>query len=86
MEEKKQIAPQPGPLESAGEISEAIEAILYAAGYPVRYDKLAEVLGLTVRDGRNDHQEECGYQFCTWFCFQDLQTWTQCISGRMTCS
>lgn len=50
MEEKKQIAPQPGPLESAGEISEAIEAILYAAGYPVRYDKLAEVLGLTVRD------------------------------------
>ena len=35
---------------------------------------------------RNDHQEECGYQFCTWFCFQDLQTWTQCISGRMACS
>ena len=27
-------------------IESAIEAILYAAGYPVRYDKLAEVLGL----------------------------------------
>ena len=27
-------------------IESAIEAILFAAGYPVRYDKLAEVLGL----------------------------------------
>ena len=50
MEEKKQTAPELRPLESAGEIYEAIEAILYAAGYPVRYDKLAEVLGLSVKD------------------------------------
>lgn len=28
----------------------AIEAILYAAGYPVKYSKLAEVLGLDVRN------------------------------------
>ena len=28
----------------------AIEAILYAAGYPVKYEKLAEVLGLDVRN------------------------------------
>ena len=31
-------------------IEGAIEAILYAAGYPVKYDKLAEVLGLDVRN------------------------------------
>ncbi len=50
MEDKKQpIAPLP-PLESASEIQQAIEAILYAAGYPVRFDKLAEVLNLGVKD------------------------------------
>ena len=53
MEEKKQ---QPGnaqvlePLTSAQEVEQAIEAILYAAGYPVRFDKLAEVLGVSVKD------------------------------------
>ena len=31
-------------------IEGAIEAILYAAGYPVKYSKLAEVLGLDVRN------------------------------------
>ena len=31
-------------------IESAIEAILFAAGYPVRYDKLAEVLGLGTAD------------------------------------
>ena len=31
-------------------IEGAIEAILYAAGYPVKYDKLSEVLGLEVKD------------------------------------
>jgi len=31
-------------------IENAIEAILYAAGYPVKYEKIAEVLGLTVAD------------------------------------
>ena len=33
-------------------INEAIEAILFAAGYPVKYDKLAEVLGLSAKDVR----------------------------------
>ena len=33
-------------------IEGAIEAILYAAGYPVEYTKLAEVLGLGVKDVR----------------------------------
>lgn len=32
------------------DIGEAIEAILFAAGYPVKYDKLAEVLGLCAAD------------------------------------
>ena len=31
-------------------IEAAIEAILYAAGYPVKYSKLSEVLGLEVKD------------------------------------
>ncbi len=31
-------------------IESAIEAILYAAGYPVKYVKLSEVLGLDVKD------------------------------------
>ena len=31
-------------------IEGAIEAILYAAGYPVKYEKIAEVLGLDVRN------------------------------------
>ncbi len=34
------------------DIGEAIEAILFAAGYPVKYDKLAEVLGLSAQDIR----------------------------------
>ena len=51
MEEKKQqTAPVLEPLGSATEVEQAIEAILYAAGYPIRYDKLAEVLGVSVKD------------------------------------
>ena len=50
MEEKKQTAPLLEPLTSAREIEQAIEAILYAAGHPMRYDKLAEVLSLSVKD------------------------------------
>ena len=38
------------PLTSAQEIEQALEAILFAAGYPMRYDKLAEVLGLNPKD------------------------------------
>lgn len=37
-------------LKTVAEIKCAIEAILFAAGYPVRYDKLAEVLGLAAKD------------------------------------
>lgn len=52
MEEKKQ-QPLLEPLTTAKEITQAIEAILFAAGYPMRYDKLAEVLGLGVKDIKN---------------------------------
>ena len=50
MEEKKPSAPLLEPLQTAKELEQAIEAILFAAGYPMRYDKLAEVLGLAVKD------------------------------------
>ena len=41
-------------------IEGAIEAILYAAGYPVKYAKIAEVLGLDVRNTRKiiEHMSE----------------------------
>ena len=46
-EEKKQKAPvDTDGLEQIKSIEGAIEAILYAAGYPVKYEKIAEVLGL----------------------------------------
>ncbi len=31
----------------------AVEAILFAAGYPVKYEKLAEVIGISLRDLKN---------------------------------
>ena len=31
-------------------IEAAIEAILFAAGYPVKYEKIAEVLGLDTKN------------------------------------
>ena len=37
-------------LTTVADIKRAIEAILFAAGYPMAYDKLGEVLGLTVKD------------------------------------
>lgn len=37
-------------LEQIKNITAAIEAILYAAGHPVEYEKLSEVLGLTKKD------------------------------------
>lgn len=37
-------------IEQIKNIQAAIEAILYAAGYPVTYDKLSEVLGLPKKD------------------------------------
>ena len=39
-------------LTTVADVKRAIEAILFAAGYPVRYDKLGEVLGLTEKDVR----------------------------------
>ena len=62
MEEKKQ-QPVLEPLGSAKEVEQAIEAILYAAGYPVRFEKLAEVLGVGVKDVKTmvrDLQEKFG--------------------------
>ena len=51
MEEKKPSpAPILEPLATAQETEQAIEAILYAAGHPVRFDKLAEVLSVSVRE------------------------------------
>ncbi len=35
------------------DIEQAIEAILFAAGYPVKYEKLCEVIGLPMRDLKN---------------------------------
>ncbi len=40
-------------LGSVQDVERAIEAILFAAGYPVKYEKLAEVIGLPQRDLRN---------------------------------
>lgn len=37
-------------IEQVKNIQAAIEAILYAAGYPVTYEKLSEVLGLSKKD------------------------------------
>lgn len=50
MEEKKQTEPVLEPLATAQEVEQAIEAILFAAGHPMRYDKMAEVLSLSVKD------------------------------------
>ena len=35
------------------DMEQAIEAILFAAGYPVKYEKLCEVIGLPLRDLKN---------------------------------
>ncbi len=40
------------PALGLADVKNAIEAILYAAGYPVAYEKLAEVIGLPQRDIR----------------------------------
>lgn len=51
MEEKKDSkTPYLEPLTDPREIAQAIEAILYAAGHPMRYDKLSELLGLSVKE------------------------------------
>ena len=50
MEEKKVQTPYLEQLTSEQDLKQAIEAILYAAGYPMRYDKLGELLGLSTKD------------------------------------
>lgn len=50
MEEKKTNAPVISPPETAQELAQAIEAILFAAGHPMRYEKIASALGLSVKD------------------------------------
>ena len=50
---KKEVSETATPeeaLETVEEIKKAIEAILYAAGYAVTYEKLGEVLGLSEND------------------------------------
>lgn len=48
------------PMEQIKNLEAAIEAILYAAGHPIAYDKMAEVLGLTVKDTKKiiEHMAE----------------------------
>ena len=53
MNDEKNLARSPEDadgMEQIKSIEGAIEAILYAAGYPVKYEKIAEVLGLDVRN------------------------------------
>ncbi len=50
MEQKKESAPYLEQLTSEQDLKQVIEAILYAAGYPMRYDKLGELLGLSTKD------------------------------------
>lgn len=38
----------------------AVEAILFAAGYPVKYEKLAEVIGISLHDTKNIVSELSG--------------------------
>jgi len=47
-------------IEGIKSLEGAIEAILYAAGYPVKYTKLSEVLGLDVRNTKKivEHMSE----------------------------
>lgn len=47
-------------LEQIKSLESAVEAILFAAGYPVKYSKIAEVLGLDVANTKNiiEHMSE----------------------------
>ena len=50
-------------LGSVQDVERAVEAILFAAGYPVKYEKLAEVIGLPMRDLKNlIHRMAEGYE------------------------
>ncbi len=47
-------------LDEIKDVESCIEAILFAAGYPVKYSKLAEVLGMSTKDVKSlvSHMEE----------------------------
>lgn len=53
MPNEKNIPDTEELLGSVQDVERAIEAILFAAGYPVKYEKLAEVIGLPQGDLRN---------------------------------
>ena len=46
-------------LEQIKSLESAVEAILFAAGYPVKYSKIAEVLGLDVANTKNIIEHMC---------------------------
>ncbi len=50
--EQKEVAAE-AVLGTVQDIECAVEAILFAAGYPVKYEKLAEVIGLSLSDTKN---------------------------------
>lgn len=51
-EDIKTAQSEPEKFTDVHDIERAIEAILFAAGYPVRYEKLSEVIGLPQREIR----------------------------------
>ena len=60
MTEEKKAPVDTDGMEQIKSIEGAIEAILYAAGYPVKYEKIAEVLGLDIRNTKTliEHMSE----------------------------
>lgn len=53
MANEKKVSDTVEALGTVEDIKRAVEAILFAAGYPVKYEKLSEVIGLPQRDLRN---------------------------------
>ena len=53
MANEKNIPDTAEALGTVEDVKRAVEAILFAAGYPVKYEKLSEVIGLPQRDLRN---------------------------------
>ncbi|MBQ9132406.1 MAG: SMC-Scp complex subunit ScpB [Clostridia bacterium] len=79
-DEKKPPVAAIEPPATAQAIEQAIEAILFAAGYPMRYDKLAEVLGLTVKDVKTMVK-----QMATHFAEEDTHHGIQLLTYPTTC-
>ncbi len=81
MEEKKDSkTPYLEPLTDAQDIAQVIEAILYAAGHPMRYDKLSELLGLSVKDVKSIVKEMAEH-----FAEQDSRHGIQLLLYPTTC-